>query len=114
MVKLNGQVVGDVKPHAFFYVDRLPGDYKVETSDAEPSRQWKLSLAKGQSQYVRIDYPGMGVLGISKDFGILILSLPFAALGGPLYNGEVYSRPVFVSNIIGEKEIRKCSYTDSN
>jgi hypothetical protein len=110
-ITLNGLDVGAVKPHTFFYVDRPPGDYKVETSDAEPPGKWNFSLAKGQSQYVRIDIPGMGVWAFTTDFAKLIVTLPFSVFGAPLYNGgPVGVRPTFVNNSIGEKEIRKCSY----
>lgn len=86
-ITLNGQDVGAVKPHTFFYVDRPPGDYKVETSDAEPPGHWNFSLAKGQSQYVRIDLSGMEVWVLTREFAILIVTLPFTVIGAPLYNG---------------------------
>jgi hypothetical protein len=85
-VKLNGQVVGTAKPGGFFYVDRLAGDYKVETS-TEVKRELSLTLDKGQSRYVRLD-----------------ISMGFFA-------GHVY--PVLVEDAIGEKEIMDCSYTGS-
>jgi hypothetical protein len=110
-ITLNGQDVGAVKPHTFFYVDRPPGDYKVETSDAEPPGQWNFSLAKGQSQYVRIDLPGMEAWAFTRDFALLMVTLPFTVIGAPLYNGGPLDvHPIFFNNITGEKEIRKCSY----
>jgi hypothetical protein len=112
---LNGQVVGAVKPRAFFYVDRPPGDYHVETSDAKPPGHWNFSLAKGQIQYVRIDIPGMGALPFCRGLAILIILLPLEALGGTFYNGPPLDvHPTFVNNITGEKEIHKCSYASPN
>src|SRR5450432_3600411 len=46
-VKLNGEEVGTAKPSGFFYVDRPPGNYKVETS-TEVKRQLSLELDKNQ------------------------------------------------------------------
>ena len=83
-VKLNGEVVGTAKPGGFFYVDRLPGDYKVETS-TEVKRELSLTLDKGQSRYVRLD--------ISMGFFV----------------GHVY--PILVEDAIGKSEIANCSYT---
>lgn len=85
-VKLNGEVVGTSKPKGFFYVDRPPGDYQVETS-TEVKRRLSLTLDKGQSRYVR--------LNISMGFFV----------------GHVY--PELVENDVGEKEIVKCKYTGS-
>jgi hypothetical protein len=83
-VKLNGQEIGTAKPKGFFYVDRAPGDYQVETS-TEVKRRLSLTLDKGQARYVRLD--------ISMGFFV----------------GHVY--PELVENEAGEKEISECSYT---
>jgi Protein of unknown function (DUF2846) len=85
-VKLNGEEVGTAKPSGFFYVDRPPGNYKVETS-TEVKRQLSLELDKNQTRYVR--------LNISIGFFV----------------GHVY--PELIEDAIGEKEISDCSYTGS-
>jgi hypothetical protein len=114
-ITLNGQDVGAVKPRTFFYVDRPPGDYEVETSDAKPPGYWYFNSAKGQIQYVRIDIPGMRALPFCRGFAILIILLPIEVLGGTFYNGPPLDiHPTFVNNAIGEKEIRKCSYAGPN
>ena len=47
----------------------------------------------------------------TREFAILIVTLPFTVIGAPLYNGGPLDiHPTFVNNIIGEKKIRKCSY----
>jgi hypothetical protein len=86
VVKINGEVIGTAKPSGFFYVDRPPGNYKVETS-TEVKRQLSLELDKNQTRYVR--------LNISIGFFV----------------GHVY--PELVEDVIGEKEISDCSYTGS-
>ena len=83
-VKLNGQQVGTAKAKGFFYVDRPPGSYEVETA-TEVKRRLSLTLDKGQTRYVR--------LNISMGFFV----------------GHVY--PELVETATGEKEIVKCSYT---
>jgi Protein of unknown function (DUF2846) len=85
-VKLNGEVVGTAKPEGFFYVDRPPGNYTVETS-TEVKRQLSLELDKNQTRYVRLN-----------------ISLGF-------FVGHVYAE--LVEDAIGEKEITDCHYTGS-
>ena len=83
-VKLNGDTVGTAKAKGFFYVDKPPGSYKVETT-TEVKRELSLTLDKGQTRYVRF--------GVS--FGFFV--------------GHVY--PELVENDAGEKEIVDCHYT---
>ncbi len=83
-VKLNGQEIGTAKPKGFFYVDRAPGGYEVETS-TEVKRTLSLTLDKGQARYVRLN-----------------ISIGF-------FMGHVYPEPV--ENGVGEKEITDCRYT---
>jgi hypothetical protein len=83
-VRLNGEVVGTAVPKGFFYVDREPGNYTIETS-TEVDRRLSLVLEKAQTRYVR--------LNISIGFFV----------------GHVY--PELVENEVGEKEIQGCSYT---
>ena len=83
-VHLNDQVIGTTVPGGFFYVDRPPGDYKVETA-TEVERTLSLTLDKGQTRYVRFD-----------------VSLGF-------FVGHVY--PVLVDDTIAESEITDCHYT---
>lgn len=52
-VKVNGETVGDAVPDGFLYVDRPAGDYKISTS-TEVERDLSLSLAPGQTRYVRL------------------------------------------------------------
>lgn len=85
-VKLNGQVVGVAKPTGFFYVDRAPGNYEVETS-TEVNRRLTFTLEKGQTRYVRLNI-GMGV-----------------------FVGHVYGE--LVENEKAEKEIAGCSFMES-
>ena len=81
--KLNGSIVGVAKPGGFFFVDRPPGDYQVETT-TEVTRRLSMILDKGQTRYVRFD--------VSMGFFI----------------GHVY--PVLVETPTGEKEIAECNY----
>jgi hypothetical protein len=83
-VRVNNDPVGDSKAKGFFYIDRPPGNYKVETS-TEVKRSLSLTLDKGETRYVRFD--------ISMGFFV----------------GHVY--PNLVENAVGEKEIEACSYT---
>ena len=83
-VKLNGQVIGTAKPSGFFYVDRAPGSYEVETT-TEVKRRLSMTLEKAQTRYVRLN-----------------ISMGFLA-------GHVY--PELVENGTGEKEINNCSRT---
>lgn len=85
-VKLNGQVIGAAQPKGFFYVDRPPGNYEVETS-TEVTRRLSLTLDKGQSRYVRFNI----------SMGFLV--------------GHVY--PELVEDKEGERGIGNCSYTGS-
>ena len=83
-VKLNDQKVGTAKPKGFFFVDRAPGSYKVETS-TEVSRQLSLVLETNQTRYVR--------LNISMGFFV----------------GHVW--PELVDVTAGLAEVEKCKYT---
>jgi len=83
-VKLNGNPVGTAQAQGFFYVDRPPGNYTVETS-TEVTRRLSLMLDSNQTRYVK--------LNISMGFFV----------------GHVY--PELVENAIGEKEIIDCKYT---
>jgi hypothetical protein len=83
-VKLNSTVVGTAKAKGFFYTDRAPGNYEVETS-TEVSRRLSLQLEPGQNRYVRFN--------VSMGFWV----------------GHVY--PELVETATGEAEIQKCSYT---
>ncbi|MBI3414508.1 MAG: DUF2846 domain-containing protein [Verrucomicrobia bacterium] len=83
-VKLNGETIGTAKPKGFFYVDRDPGNYEVETT-TEVKRKLSLTLDKGMVRYVR--------LNIAMGF----------------FAGHVY--PELVEDATGEKEIAKCSQT---
>lgn len=83
-VKLNGNPIGKAVPQGFFYVDRDPGEYQIETS-TEVERHLSLVLEIGQTRYVR--------LNINMGFFV----------------GHVY--PELLENQVGEKEIQKCSYT---
>jgi len=85
-VKLNSLEIGTAKPSGFFYADRSPGNYVVETS-TEVKRQLSLNLDTNQIRYVRLN-----------------LSMGF-------FVGHVY--PELVENAVGEKEIANCSYTGS-
>lgn len=80
-VKLNGEKIGNAKPSGFFFVDRAPGDYQVETS-TEVKRRLSLTLDKQQTRYVRLNM----------------------AMG--FFVGHVY--PELVDDATGEKEIAKC------
>jgi hypothetical protein len=83
-VKVNGEEVGTAKPEGFFYVDRPPGNYTVETS-TEVKRQLSMNLETNQTRYVR--------LNISIGFFV----------------GHVY--PELIENAAGENEILDCHYT---
>lgn len=82
-VRVNGEVVGSAKPKGFFIVDRPAGDYQVSSS-TEVTRNLSLTLAAGQTRYVR--------LNISMGFLV----------------GHVY--PELVEPAEGEKDLAKCSY----
>lgn len=59
-IKINEVKVGDAVPGGYFYVDEPAGTYKVSaTTETEESVQ--VSLAAGQSRYIRFD-PSMGIL----------------------------------------------------
>jgi outer membrane murein-binding lipoprotein Lpp len=81
--KLNGEVIGKAKPMGFFYVDRAPGTYEVETT-TEVKRTLSLMLEKGQTRYVRFN--------ISMGFFV----------------GHVY--PEIIEDTIAANEIQKCSF----
>ncbi len=80
-VKINGEKIGTAKPGGFFFVDRAPGNYQVETS-TEVKRQLSLTLEKQQTRYVRLN-----------------LAMGF-------FVGHVF--PELVDDATGEKEIAKC------
>jgi len=52
-VHLNGEVIGKSVAQGYFFVDRQPGDYKVETS-TEVTRALSFVLAKGETRYVKL------------------------------------------------------------
>jgi hypothetical protein len=81
-VKLNEEKIGSAVPKGFFYADRAPGSYQVDTS-TEVKRRLSLTLEKGQTRYVR--------LNIAMGFWV----------------GHVW--PELVDEQTGEKEIAKCS-----
>lgn len=83
-VKLNGEKIGTAKPRGFFYADRPPGNYQVDTS-TEVKRRLSLTLDKGETRYVRLNM----------------------AMG--FFVGHIY--PELVDEATGEKEIKKCNYT---
>ncbi len=83
-VNLNGQEVGTAKAKGFFYVDRAPGSYQVETS-TEVKRRLSLTLENGQVRYVRFNI----------------------AMG--FFVGHVY--PELMDDATGAKDITRCSYT---
>ncbi len=82
-VRVSGDVVGSAKPKGFFIVDRPAGEYKVSSS-TEVTRTLSLTLAAGQTRYVRLN-----------------LAMGF-------FVGHVF--PELVENAVGEKEIAGCSY----
>jgi hypothetical protein len=82
-VKLNGEVVGTAKPKGAFYVDREPGNYKIETS-TEVTRELSLTLESGQTRYVKLN-----------------LSMGFVV-------GHVY--PQLVDPAVGEGELAGCKF----
>lgn len=51
-ILLNGQVVGEMVPRGFFYVDRAPGSY-VASAKTETETTLKISLEADQTRYVR-------------------------------------------------------------
>ncbi len=86
-VRVNDEVVGSAKPKGFFVVDRPAGEYKISSS-TEVTRTLSLTLANGQTRYVR--------LGISMGFMV----------------GHVY--PELVEPAMGAKALEACSYTGAN
>lgn len=83
-VRVNDEVVGKAEPKGFFYIDRDPGSYKVETS-TEVDRALSLTLEAGETRYVRLN------------------------IGIGFFVGHVY--PELVDNKTGMEEIQTCSYT---
>jgi hypothetical protein len=83
-VRIDDEVVGKAVPKGFFYVDRAPGHYKVETS-TEVDRALSLTLEAGETRYVRLN------------------------IGIGFFVGHVY--PELVDDAVGMKEIQACSYT---
>ncbi len=59
-VQLNGTVIGQAVPRGFFYVDLLPGNYELATT-TEVERKLTLTLAQGQTRFVRLNM-SMGFL----------------------------------------------------
>lgn len=59
-IRVNGEVVGRSTRGSFFYVDRPAGSYAVASS-TETEKTVSLSLAAGETKYVRT-YVGLGVL----------------------------------------------------
>lgn len=83
-VTLDGQTVGSAVPEGFFYVDRPAGTYTIATS-TEPNRAVTVTLAPGQTRYVRLDV----------DFGWWLY---------PVY-------PTLVGSAAGEHAVRGLRYT---
>ena len=83
-VKFDGVVVGQAVPGGFFYVDKPPGQYRIETS-TEVDRHLSLTLDAGQVRYVRLN------------------------IGIGFFVGHVY--PELVEPTVGQEEIQKTSYT---
>ena len=83
-VRVNGDVVGSAKPKGFFIVDRPAGQYQVSSS-TEVTRNLSLTLANGQTRYVRLDI----------SMGFLV--------------AHVF--PKLVEAAEGEKELAGCSFT---
>jgi uncharacterized protein (DUF2141 family) len=52
-VRVNGEVVGSAAPQGFFYVDRPAGSYTIAAT-TEVERSLSLTLAAGQTRYVRL------------------------------------------------------------
>ena len=53
VIKLNGEIVGNAKPHGFYFVDRAPGNYEV-TAATETVKKLTFTLEPGQERYVRL------------------------------------------------------------
>jgi len=51
-IRLNGDVVGEMKSHGFFFVDRSPGNYVV-SAQTESEATLQLALQASQTQYVQ-------------------------------------------------------------
>lgn len=83
-VKLNGQEIGTAAPEGFFYADRPPGNYTVETT-TEVTRRLSLTLDPGAIRYVRLNM----------------------AMG--FFVGHVW--PELIEPAVGEKEMQGCHYT---
>lgn len=83
-VKLNNEKIGTAQPKGFFYVDRAPGNYQIETT-TEVKRSLSLTLDKAQIRYVRLNL-GMG-----------------------FFVGHVW--PELVDDATGEAEMAKCKFT---
>lgn len=82
-ILLNGQIVGEMVPLGFFYVDRAPGTY-VATAKTESEASLQIPLEANQTRYVR------GAISI----GILV--------GRPQLN--------LVDGIEGLQEVKELSY----
>jgi hypothetical protein len=85
-VNLNDTKVGNAVPGGFFYVDRAPGNYVVQTS-TEVTRRLSLTLDKGATRFIR--------LNMRMGFWV----------------GRV--DPELVDTATGEEEIAGCGYTGS-
>jgi hypothetical protein len=84
-IKLNEEVIGKSVAGGFFFVDKLPGDYKMVTS-TEVDRSLSFTLDAGQTRYVRMD--------VSMGFFV----------------GHVY--PELVDSTVGDTEIKTLVYTN--
>lgn len=82
-VRVNGDVVGSAKPKGFMVVDRPAGQYQISSS-TEVTRTLSLTLAPGQTRYVR--------LGVSMGF----------------FAGHVY--PELVEATEGARDLESCSF----
>ena len=59
-IKIDGAKVGDSVPGGYFYVDEPPGTYKI-TATTEKEEAVNVTIAAGQSRYIRFDI-SMGLL----------------------------------------------------
>ena len=53
-VRLDGEIIGFAQPMGYFYIDRPPGTYLV-TAKVSRERKLELTLAAGESSYVRLE-----------------------------------------------------------
>lgn len=83
-IELNGDVVGESEPGGFFFVDRLPGHYRVACS-TEWEHAVEFDLVPSQLVYVKTTI-GLGVLV-----------------------SHIY--PEIVGDVVGMISLRQCVYT---